>query len=134
MTSIRPPGLSIAGPWRRRVARLSISRFTAIRSAWKVRVAGCAPPRRCAPRALSTIARNSPVVAIGPRRRASTIIRAIRRAALLAVGIDDAREFLGALFIYNVFRLQRLPVVHPHVEGTVEPKRKPPLRIVERVT
>src|SRR5208282_6697118 len=55
------------------------------------------------------------------------------RAALLAVRIDDAREFLGALFIYNVFRLQRLPVVHPHIEGTVEPERKPALRIVERV-
>jgi len=44
------------------------------------------------------------------------------RAALFPVCIDDAREFFGALLINNVFRLQRLPAVHPHVERAVEPK------------
>src|SRR5260370_41089706 len=54
------------------------------------------------------------------------------RAALLAVGIDDARDLFGALFIDDVFGLQGLPIVHPHIERTVEPKRKPTIRLVER--
>src|SRR5215469_1082397 len=81
ISAIRPPAESNAGADSRNAARLSTSRFTAILRAWKVRVAGWTPPARRGPSTRSTIARNSAVVSIGRRRRASTIERAIRRAA-----------------------------------------------------
>src|SRR5271156_3595724 len=55
------------------------------------------------------------------------------RPALLAVRIDDACEFLGALLVHDVARAQGLPVIHSHIQRTIESERKPALRIVERV-
>ena len=81
MTTRRPPGSSQAGACVRKAASSSNSRFTAIRKAWKTRVAGCSLPLRPpGPWACSNNFTNCRVVWKGRRRRSSTTRRAMRRA------------------------------------------------------
>src|ERR1700688_2324420 len=80
-TTIRPPAARRIGARSSSAARLSSSWFTAIRSAWKVRVAGWTRPRCRQPSTRSAIRRSSPVVEIRGCSRALTIARAIRREA-----------------------------------------------------
>ena len=77
-TAQRPPGASAARALSMASGRMSSSAFTAMRIAWKVRLAGCPPVRRAgAGMASRTISASSVVVVTG---RAATIAAAMRRA------------------------------------------------------
>src|SRR5690348_6173658 len=78
ITHRRPPGRSRATAPRNPRASASISPFTAMRRAWKLRVAGCLPEggRPTMPAIRSA---NSPVRAMGALRRCATMARAMRR-------------------------------------------------------
>jgi len=77
MTRQRPPADSSPRAAGSPAASSSDSALTAIRIAWKTRVAGWPRRRPAAGTAASTTAASSAVVATG---RAETIARAIRRA------------------------------------------------------
>ena len=78
MTASRPPGASTASAPSSASASWSSSRFTSMRIAWKVRLAGWPPLRRAgAGIASRTISASCSVSVIG---RAATIARAMRAA------------------------------------------------------
>jgi hypothetical protein len=81
ITASRPPGASSSKAPSRPRSRLPSSSLTAIRSAWKTRLAGWPPANRAgvgtAERTTST---RSCVVAIGASRRRRPMARAIGRA------------------------------------------------------
>ena len=80
MTEKRPPVSSNSNPSIKAFSRFASSSFTAIRSAWKTRVAGCIFPRRAgAGTALETISASSPVLCMGVSFLRRVIAAAIRR-------------------------------------------------------
>ena len=117
IAAARPPGASTAGSASSHAARAPSSSFTAMRSAWKVRVAGGS----CAAR---------PCAGSRPRRpRRARRCRAARRASTAALhrARDGPREGLLAVLAQDARELalvdpaeqvaQRLALVaHPHVE------------------
>ena len=75
---------------------LSTSRFTAMRSAWNVRVAG-STPLRLGPSTRTTARRRSSVVCSSPRSSAALMERAIgARLALVAVLVEHVGQLVGA--------------------------------------
>ena len=78
MMAALPPGLRKPARLARNSSRSSSSSLTAIRRAWKVRVAGSIAPHLPGT-PLRTTSASLFVVTIGSTRRASTIRRAIRR-------------------------------------------------------
>src|SRR5258705_2931960 len=78
-TASRPPGASTCSAAAKPRSSSPSSSFTAMRSAWKVRVAGSLSSLPCGPTARRTISASSPVVSMGFCRRASTMARATRR-------------------------------------------------------
>src|SRR5579875_3111804 len=55
-------------------------------------------------------------------------------AALFAVFVKDAGEFLFAFLVDEIVGGQRFPPIHPHIERSVEPEAEAARGIVERVT
>ena len=81
MTENRPPSFKLSIPEAMPRARLVNSSLTAIRSAWKVLVAGwILPCLMCAGMAAATIEASSSVVTIGPAFLLSAMARAMRPA------------------------------------------------------
>ena len=77
----RPPGRSACQASGSASSSWSSSPLTAIRIAWKERLAGCPPPKRAGAGIAAVIAStSSKVVASGPSSRRRTISRAIRSA------------------------------------------------------
>jgi hypothetical protein len=79
MIATRPPGATTALAAASSASSSSSSRFTAMRSAWNVRVAGSTPPMRDGPTARITARLRSSVVSSSPASRARLMHLAMRR-------------------------------------------------------
>ena len=119
----RPPSRSSSHASGRALSSDSSSSFTAIRTAWNTRLAGCPPPklrRTAAGSAASTAATSSAVVSIGARSRRRTISWAIRRGGgLLAVAAEELRQAALLPAVHDLTRVHVLAGIHPHVERRV---------------
>ena len=115
----RPPTRSTSQASGSAASSWASSSLTAIRIAWKVRLAGWPPAKRAGAGIAAVIAStSSKVVVERPARR--TIWPAIRSGvALLAVLAQDAREAAAVPGVDELGGGQLLVGVHPHVERRV---------------
>ena len=139
MTAARPPGASSPGMSASAVSSCPSSSFTAIRSAWKTRVAGLIGPALKRPGiARRTISASWPVVRIGSLIRSSTILRNPPAESFLAKFKDQVSQLGFAQLIHQLCRgAHGLIRVEPHVERPVRTEAEAtvlPRKLVRRET
>ncbi len=122
MTPMRPPGRSAAQASGSARSSCSSSSLTAIRSAWKLRLAGW-PPANRARRRNGRLDRRPPAPGwsrSAPRARRRTMARAIApRVALLAVLAQDAGQPALVPLVDDLGARSALVGVHAHVQRRV---------------
>ena len=113
----------MAGVRERNCPSSSSSRFTAIRSARNVFVAGCS---LCLPLAFRPPATTVARCSVSRMGRARTIALAIlRESRLLGVLVEEVGQLFLRPLIHNLFRRQRRIGIHAHIERPAQRKENP---------
>ena len=133
MTAMRPPGLSIRIAAGSAASSAPSSSLTAIRSAWKTRLAGWPSPKRAGVGIACLIVSARSIGALERPLGAPAHDRArdLPRVALLAEALEDQRELALVGLVHELARRELGRGVHAHVERRVGGVREAALRPVE---
>ena len=132
ITARRPPGASTSSAPASAASSAVSSSFVAMRSAWKVRVAGWISRPRRPPSAPATISASRVVVSIGARSRSrDNRPRDAATPGLFAVAPDQVGQLALREGIHQIARRSALLGIEAHVERSLVTEGEPSLRLIE---